>query len=294
MTPRSAPVVIAAMTALTLAMCSRGQPAPAASADARRVVSVTPATTEAMFALGAGDRVVGRSRFCDWPPQAAKLPTVGGFVDVDLEAILQLRPDLVVGSSGPSSARLADKLDARGVATWFPLLDSFASIDSMLLGLGNRTGHGAEARRLVDQAAARAAAIERAVSTDPPPRVLMLLDVAPPVAVGPRSFADEMIRRARGINVLTDGGPWQNLGIERIIDLDPDVVVDASAEPGAASSGITPQAPGWRDVRAVRQGRIATMTDPRVLRPGPRVAEGLALLARVLHPAASLPMLASP
>jgi iron complex transport system substrate-binding protein len=294
MTPKSVLVVIAAMTALAAVMCSRGQTAPAASTDLRRVVSVTPATTEAMFALGAGDRVVGRSRFCDWPPKAAKLPTVGGFVDVDLEAILQLRPDLVVGSSGPASTRLANQLGARGIATWFPILDSFASIDTMLLGLGDRTGHETDARQIVEQVDARALAVERAVSADPPRRVLMVLDVTPPVAVGPKSFADEMIRRARGVNVLTDGGPWQTLGIERIIELDPDVVVDASAEPGGASSGITPQAPGWRDVRAVQQGRVVTMTDTRVLRPGPRVAEGLALLAHALHPAASLPTLPAP
>jgi iron complex transport system substrate-binding protein len=294
MTPNAVLVAIAAMTALAAVMCSRGQTAPVASTDLRRVVSVTPATTEAMFALGAGDRVIGRSRFCDWPPQAANLPTVGGFVDVDLEAILQLRPDLVVGSSGPASTRLADKLGARGIATWFPSVDSFASIDTMLLGLGNRTGHGAEARQIVEQVDARALAVERAVSAEPARRVLMVLDVTPAVAVGPKSFADEMIRRARGVNVIADGGPWQTLGIERIIELDPDVVVDASVEPGGATSGITPQAPGWRDLRAVRQGRVVTMTDPRVLRPGPRVAEGLALLAHELHPAVSLPTLPVP
>ena len=282
-------LVIAAMTSLTLAMCSRDRAAPAASTDAHRVVSVTPATTEALFAIGAGDRVIGRSRFCDWPPQAAGLPAVSGFVDVDLEAILQLRPDLVVGSRGPSAARLGDMLGSRGIAIWFPSLESFASIDAMLLGLGDRTGHVAEARQVVERSDALALAVERAVSEEPPPRVLMVVDVTPAVAVGPKSFADEMIRRARAVNVLSDGGPWQTVGVERIIELDPDVLVDASVDHGLASSSITPEAPGWRDVRAVRKGRVVPMADPRVLRPGPRVSEGLAVLARALHPAASVP-----
>src|SRR5580704_698606 len=113
--------VLAAAAALaTLAACSRGRASPAAPYAAHRIVSVSPATTEALFAIGAGDRVVGRSRFCDWPPEATKLPVVGGVVDPNFEAIAQLEPDLVVGSLGPSSARLESRFASIRVATWFP------------------------------------------------------------------------------------------------------------------------------------------------------------------------------
>src|SRR5262249_46420541 len=103
---------------LALAACSRaGGAGPGVGGDARRIVSISPATTEALFAIGAGDRVVGRSRFCDWPAEASKLPIVGGFVDADMESILQLQPDLVVGAPGPSAQRLAARLGSHGVAT---------------------------------------------------------------------------------------------------------------------------------------------------------------------------------
>lgn len=282
--------VLAAAAALaTLAACSRGHASPAAAHAAHRIVSVSPATTEALFAVGAGDRVVGRSRYCDWPPEAKRLPAVGGVIDANFEAIVQLEPDWVVGGPGPSSTKLADRLAAIGIATWFPAIDSFDAIDAMILEMGARTEHEAEARRVLDDGHARAAAVERAVAGQPAPRVLMVLDVGPVVATGPKDFVDELIRRAGGANVLTKGGPWQTLGFEEIVDLDPDVIIDASLANGGGVSHITADAPGWKDVSAARAGHVVAISDPRVLRPGPRVTEGLALMAHALHPGAEAP-----
>jgi iron complex transport system substrate-binding protein len=275
--------------AVALGACSRGRGAHAAPSDAHRIVSVTPSTTEALFAMGAGDRLVGRSRFCDWPPEAKALPVVGGFIDVDLEAILQLGPDLVVGSPGPASARLAAQLGARGIATWFPEVDSFVDIDAMILGLGSRTRHLADAKGVSDRVDEQTRAVELSVAGEPAPRVLMVLGTGPVVAAGPKDFVDEMTRRARATNVLGAGGPWQTLGLEQIIELDPDVVVDISVADTGGPTVITAQAPGWADVRAVREGHVVSIADGRVLRPGPRVAQGLATLARALHPHAPVP-----
>jgi iron complex transport system substrate-binding protein len=285
--------VAAALAPAALALlggCSRGHAPRAASGEAHRIVSVSPATTEALFAVGAGDRVVGRSRFCDWPPEATKLPTVGGVIDADFEAILQLEPDLVIGSPGPSSTRLAEKLAPFGVATWFPGIDSLAAIDAMIAGVGERTGHAAEARQVEATFDERTAAVERSVASEPAPRVLMVLDVDPVVATGPKDFIDEMLRRAGAANVLATGGPWQTLDFEQIAALDPDVILDASPMTGGSgASRIRPEAPGWTHVRAAREGHVVPVDDPRVLRPGPRAADGLATLARALHPRAAVP-----
>jgi iron complex transport system substrate-binding protein len=265
----------------------------ATRAEVHRVVSISPATTEALFAVGAGERVVGRSRYCDWPPEVAKLPVVGGIVDADFEAIVQLSPDLVIGGPGPASSALSDKLAPFGVPTWFPSIDSLADIDAMILGVGERTGHASDAHEVVDGPGgirARIAAVEDAVAAERAPRVLFVVDVGPVVATGPKDFIDEMIRGAGGVNALAVGASWQTLGFERVVDLDPDVVVDASsANGGAIATRIRPDAPGWSQVRAVREGHVVALGDPRVLRPGPRVAEGLAVLARALHPRAAVP-----
>ncbi len=279
----------AALALAALMACSRRHaPAPGVH-EARRVVSVSPATTEALFAVGAGDRVVGRSRFCDWPPEAAKVPVVGGVIDANLETIVELAPDLLVGSPGPASTKLSEQLAAFGVATWFPSIESLAAVDAMLIGIGQRTGHAGEAHDIVESIDAHTAAVERAVAGEPAPRVLMVVDVGPVVATGPHDFVDEMVRRAGGANVLATGGSWQTLDFEQIVGLDPDVVLDASDANGGSRSRITLQTPGWADVRAVREGHVVTLTDARVLRPGPRVAEGLAVLARALHPHAPVP-----
>jgi iron complex transport system substrate-binding protein len=267
--------------------CSRGNGTHATSSDARRIVSLAPSTTESLFVIGAGDRVVGRSAYCDWPAEVARVPIVGGLAP-DLEAILQVRPDLVVGPRSASLSRLADQLEARGIATWFPAAESLASIDDVIIGLGDRTGRAGEARQAVAALDARVRAIAQAVTAEPHPRVLLVVGAAPVVAAGPGSFVDELLRLAGAVNVVDSGPAWPTLGFERILDLDPDVVIDSSGGPERVAH-VTAQASGWSGVRAVRDGRVVVLHDERVLRPGPRIAEGLATLARTLHPTVSVP-----
>ncbi len=276
------------LSVAALARCSRSPQRTLATFAAARVVSLSPATTEALFAIGAGGQVVGRTRFCDFPAEASALPAVGGFMDADFEAILSLAPDLVVGPPGPESTRLIAKLEPRGIGTWFPAIDSLASIEAMICGLGERTAHAERARRVASDVESRTLAVERAVAAEPAPRVLLVVGSAPVIAAGPASFLDELIHRAKAINVVTAGTAWQTIELERVVEIDPDVVIDASDDSRDARSPIAARSPGWSQVRAVRTGHVIAMSDSRVLRPGPRVAEGLAVLARALHPNASL------
>src|SRR5262249_3822396 len=122
------------------------------------------------------------------------------------------------------------------------------------------------------------------VENEPRPRVLLVFGVEPVVAAGPRGFAAEMLRAAGGANVVTEGDAYPVLGIERVLALAPDVVVDAAGLEAHGGARITAENPGWRDVPAVKNGRVVTLSDERVLRPGPRAADGAAVLARALHP----------
>jgi iron complex transport system substrate-binding protein len=274
------------LVALLAAGCSRRA---VASGTPRRIVSLGPATTEALFAIGAGDRVVARSRYCDWPPEVTKLPALGG-IEPDVETILQLQPDLVVGPSGGWSQRLAATLASHGIATWFPAdSSSLADVDALVQSLGERTGHAQEAARVVERIHASEHAVEQAVAAEPKPRVLFVVDVAPVYAAGPRTFAGEMLREAGADNALPADTGWTAVGFERIVEIDPDVVVDASSGDAATPSTITAQSPGWSGVRAVREGHVVRLHDHRVLTPGPRIGEGLAVLAHALHPDARIP-----
>jgi iron complex transport system substrate-binding protein len=119
-------------------------------------------------------------------------------------------------------------------------------------------------------------------------RVLFVVSLAPVVAAGPNSFVDDLKPHAGGQNVVGEGGAWATVGLERIVDLDPDIVLDATMG-GDGPTRISPEAPGWGGLRAVREGRVVPIRDERVLRKGPRIAEGLAVLARILHPEAAVP-----
>lgn len=282
--------LVLALILLGIVGC-RKPPAPAKTdgGAAVRVVSLSPSTTETLFVIGAGDRVVGRSRYCDWPAEATKLPEIGGYVDPSFEAILALRPDLVTGARGPAGAAMSERLDARGIATFLPQTESFAQIDTMILGLGDRTGHAKEAKATVDALDAHVAAIEKAVAARPRVRVLLVFGLQPISVAGPAGFAEEMIRRAGGTNVVSEGGGYPTLGVERVITLDPDVVVNAAMAEAHGNERINKETPGWKHVRAVVEGRVVPLTDESVLRPGPRIGDGLAALARALHPDVVIP-----
>jgi iron complex transport system substrate-binding protein len=248
---------------------------------AQRIISLAPSTTEALFAIGAGPHVVGRSRFSDFPPEASGLPVVGD-VQPDVERILQLAPDLVVGTSGAATYRLSQRLQEYGVASLFPSSDSWQAMEALLVELGRRTGHVMEARACVAAIDARAERVLRSVADKPHPRVVYVVNLVPVVVAGPSTFLQELVVRAGGTNVVTDGPAWPTLSFERIAELDPDIVLDG-ASVGSGTSGIGKDASGWGRVKAVRAGRVMRASDDRLLRPGPRMAEAVELLSSLLH-----------
>ena len=281
--------VLVSLLGLVSLGCRKPPPGHADGGTPTRVVSISPSTTETLFVIGAGPLVVGRSRYCDWPPEVASLPQVGGYVDPSYEAILALRPELVTGARGPAGAALSERLDARGITTFFPQTESFAQIDAMILGLGERTGRASQSKDIVAALDARVAAIEKAVAARPRVRVLLVFGLQPLSVAGPSGFADEMIRRAGGTNAVTEGGGYPTIGVEHVMTLDPDVVVNAAIAEAHGKERINKDTPGWARVRAVTEGRVVAITEESVLRPGPRIGEGLAVLARALHPEVTIP-----
>ena len=259
------------------------KPSPKRAERAQRIVSISPSTTETLFVIGAGERVVGRSRYCDWPKEVASLPQIGGYVDPSYEAILALRPDLVVGARGPSGTALTDRLEHRGIATFFPPTESFAQIDAMILGMGERTGREEAARSYVAAMHERIAAVERETADRPRVRVLLVFGLEPLSVAGPSSFPAEMLAKVGAINVVTEGGTYPTLGVERVLALDPELVINAAMGEKRSAERMGKDAPGWSRVRAIAEGHLVSIDDESILRPGPRIAEGLATLARAVH-----------
>ncbi|HMI87944.1 MAG TPA: helical backbone metal receptor [Polyangiaceae bacterium] len=286
---RLLPYLLAALT-LTASHCHRPSRRASDANAPQRIVSLSPSTTEILFAVGAGQRVVGRSRFCDYPPEATSLPVVGGFVDANLEEIVRLSPDLVVGARGPAGPLLADKLQSLGIATLFPPTQSIAQIESAISEIAVRVGAAEGGASVVASMRARQKAIAAAVADEARVRTLLVFGVAPIVVAGPESFPSEMIELANGQNVMRSGGAYPAVNAETLITLDPEVVINAAVAGATGQAGaIDRDAPGWRELRAVRQGHLMPLTDETALRPGPRTADGIAAIARILHPAVIIP-----
>ena len=281
--PRRA--MLSVLAALLGSACTRTPRDSPSGAAVRRIVSLTPNTTEALFAIGAGALLVGRSRYCDWPKEVQSLPSVGGYVDASFEAILALQPDLVVGARGPAGAGLTDRLQRRGIEIYFPITESIVGISDMIRGLGQRLGRLERAVEVVSGIEVHLARILQSVGDWPKPRCLMVFGLSPIVAAARGSFADEMLVAAGAINVLETGPHYPTLGIETVIGLAPDVIIDAAVAEGHGVERIRADRPGWSEVAAVRHGRVLAVDDNAVLRPGPRVADGVARLAALLHPA---------
>ncbi len=274
--------------ALVLLACRSHSAGPDRRAKAARIVSLSPSTTETVAELGALDRLVGRSRYCDYPPEVAKLPDVGGYTDPNVEAIVALSPDLVVGARGPAGRRIDDTLASRGIATFFPPTESIADILAMIRGMGTRLDRSSDAERVATRIESRLAEIDARTKSLDHPRVLLLFGIAPVIASGPQSFGEELLVRAGARNAVTRGDRYPALDIEAVVALDPDIIVDAAVAEEHGAQRITKDSNGWNRLRAVKEGRVIALADEVVLRPGPRVADGVATLARALHPGLAL------
>ncbi|BDG59104.1 ABC transporter substrate-binding protein [Caldinitratiruptor microaerophilus] len=251
-----------------------------------RILSLAPSNTEILFAVGAGDRVVGRTDYCDYPPEAQKVPSVGGIVDPNVEKMVSLKPDVVfmIGGSEPLRQKLEGDLGMTAVVLDPKTLDE---VYAKIRLVGRIVDKTAEAEQVVARMQERVAAIEARVRDIPPserPTVFYEVWPDPLMTAGPGSFIDDLIRRAGGVNVAADAGqPWAQYSLEAVIKHDPAVILTPSAESGKALKDRA--RPGWEKIRAVREGRVYVLPDQNVVsRPGPRLVDGLEQIARLLHP----------
>jgi iron complex transport system substrate-binding protein len=255
-----------------------------------RIVSLTPGTTEILFAIGAGDRVVATTDADDYPPAAVPLPDVASFGSVDLERIVELDADLVLAGGNqytPSEAiRKLRELDLAVVVIYA------ASVDGVLADIdliGAAIGNGLEARALVREMRTEIEALGAAVEDLPRPRVFYEIDASVGV-YGPAddSFLAELIRLAGGQPITTGSSLSFEIPLERLVVADPEVIVL-----GDAAFGVTPEQvakrPAWEQMTAVQEGAVRVVDDKLITRPGPRLAQGLRSLVLAIHPDARLP-----
>jgi len=284
--------VLAALTMLTtiaaiaLPGCDgRSNPAPPAANGAQRIVSLAPAITETLFALGAGADMAGVSQYCDYPPEVVKLPKIGSFLTPNIEAIAGLRPTIVIGLRTSSDLREVRALKAMGYRTLMVNEDSIAGIEASIRTIGDAIGRAADAQALLDRIHLKIAAIEERLQDVPERRVLMVVGHQPMVAVGRGTYLGELLTMAHATNIAAGSAQtWPRLSVEYIIATRPEVILDGQM-------GTDPKSPStfwakYPSIPAVRDHRVIGYPEDPTLHPGPRVAQTLDLLARLIHPEA--------
>lgn len=255
-----------------------------------RIISLIPAVTEMLFAVGAGPQVVAVSSFDRYPPEVSKLQRVGALLDPDVERILSLRPDLVVVYASQSDLRT--QLERAKVPTYVYSHAGLADITTTLQQIGERVGHGQEASNLTRQIQARITAVRKRVAGHERPRTLTVFDreslaLRGIYASGGIGFIHDMVDAAGGDNVFSDVKQQAvQATTELILARRPDVILELRGDPMPPDIRAKEIAV-WRSLAslpAVRSNRVYLIDQQMTVVPGPRVGQGVELIAKALHP----------
>lgn len=249
-----------------------------------RIVSLVPVATEILFALGEGYRLVGRSRWDDYPPEVSRIPDVGDAIRPSTEAVLARRPDLVILIGGPDNVRAAGELERLGVPHLTVLFNTLADLQRNIERLGHLVGRPERARTLWSEIEGDMESVRDTVAGRPVFSVYYDVGYPPAFTIGAGSYLDTLIAIAGGRNVFGDlAAPAPRVSLEAILARDPDLVIHpVSADP--EQRGTRPgDRPGWSELRAV-PAAVRVVDADLVHRLGPRVALAARELARAIHP----------
>ena len=253
----------------------------------RRIVSLVPGVTEILFAIGAQDALVGVTDFCDYPPDARRKARVGDMLAPNLETLVSLKPDLVVATRSGNREETFDQLKRLGLPVY--LVDeppSIAGVLRLVGGLGQLTGHRAAAAAIAAGLQRRIASVRERVAGRPHPRVLYVLWPEPLIVPGRGSLVSELIASAGGESVTADQAQgYPRMSLEAAVGRAPEVIILARHGAGTGPAARE-QWQRLENLPAIRSGRLYAADGDLLHRYGPRVVDGLELLARLIHPEA--------
>ncbi len=250
---------------------------------ARRVVALIPAATEMVVRLGAADRIVARTDYDD-EPELAGLPSVGGGLTPSLEWLVARRPELVVAWPDNRSREVVARLAASGIAVYAARMETLADIRGTLQDLGTLLGLRARADSLLTALDAQLDSVRTSTAGGRRPRVVYIESHDPPLVVGAGTYLDELIAVAGGDNVFGDASaPWPRVSLEEVVARAPEVAIVPVADTTRPDTAWLRSSPGWRDLPAVRSGRVYVVDEDRFSRPGLGVGALAARLGHLLH-----------
>ncbi|HEY1757419.1 MAG TPA: cobalamin-binding protein [Bryobacteraceae bacterium] len=265
-----------------------------AAAPPLRIVSTAPSITELLYALGLGDRVVGVTNYCRYPPEAQLKPKIGDYTSPNLEAIAALKPDLVIIQTNP--VRLGERLGALHLRTLEINQEDIAALYNSIQVVGNATGAVTEATRLAGSIRSKLEQIRSRTASLPRTRVMFVVGRTPNrlnglVVAGRASYLNEIIQTAGGENVFRDApGGYPMVSLEEVLARNPEVIVDMGdmSDTGAVTDDHKREVTGlWQSVpslAAVKQRRVFPVASDIFVVPGPRIVDAAQAFLAMLHP----------
>lgn len=252
-----------------------------------RIVSLAPSLTETIYALGAQDRLVGDTDFCDYPAEAQKKTKVGGVINPNLEQIAALHPDLVLLTKEGNRLDTVRALDTLGIPAYATDARNVDEILATTQKLADLLGVPDAGKTLTADLRERLATLRMSLQTAPPARVLFIVWTEPLISVGKDTFIADAIRKADGVSIVESTQDWPQISLEEVARLQPEYLIFAPShsDAGARDFDALANRPGWRILEAVRNRRFAVISDA-VNRPAPRIVSAIEDLAHQLHPAA--------
>jgi iron complex transport system substrate-binding protein len=255
---------------------------------AQRIVSLAPSNTEILFAIGAGDQVIGRDQFSNYPQEAANATDIGStFEALNTELIVSLKPDLVLAAE-INTPEQVKQLEGLGLRVYY--LKNPLTLEEMYANLelvAQLTGHEAETATLIESLKARVAAVDEKIAPISSRfsvfYELDATDPAKPYTAGKGTFITQLIDRAGGYNIAVDLEGYPQMSLEQVVAADPAFIILGDARYGISPESVA-QRPGWEDLSAVKNGKVLPFNDDLVSRPGPRLVDALEELAKLLRP----------
>jgi iron complex transport system substrate-binding protein len=266
--------------------------APSQERDApMRILSIAPAGTEILYDLGLGERVVGVTMYCSWPPEAKLKKNIGDMMHINMEMVVSMKPDLVVISN--MNEHLRKSLEMMGYPLVIVYQDNFAQICDSMIRVGEACGVGASARERVGELRASVSDISSGAGGGPPLRVLIIVgrDIDDTsfkkiYVAGNRSFYNDLLRESGVTNAFTHDVAYSQISLEGLLRIDPDIVIELVGESGMTnldSSAILKQWKSLKDLRASREDNVALIRGDFTLRAGPRYPLILDAFSRVIR-----------
>ncbi len=253
--------------------------------DPQRVVSLAPNITEIIFALGQQHRLKGVTRYSDFPDEATKLPRVGSYVNLDLERIVALKPDLCIAIKDGNPKAVVKRLESLKIPVYAVDPRNLEAVMQTILEIGNLLNAGENANALVQNLRSRIQRVKSLVAkTALKPGVFFQIGISPIVSVGTHTYIHELIGLAGGKNLAQGPTTYPRFSPEQVLSLSPEVFIISSMARTGAFDRVKARWNRWTDLPAVRNERIFLVDSNLFDRPTPRLVDALELLVRLIHP----------